>query len=177
MTVHACEVPPLSLLARHVAAGAYADCYVTALPAAVTQAKFVEAFYTTRLFRLERWLLGRLMARPSTDAEARQLAAGQSASFAAWTVESRAENELVLAAGRTRSWLRVEAGSGTGAAHTLLFFGSAVLPRRSASAARGGMGFAFNALLGFHRLYSRALLASARARLARQVDNDAPSPT
>jgi hypothetical protein len=29
------------------------------------------------------------------------------------------------------------------------------------------MGFVFAALLGFHKLYSRALLRSARARLAR----------
>jgi len=173
MTVHVSEFPPHSLLARHVASGAYADCYVTELPAAVTHAQFVEAFYTTALFKLERRLLGLLLSRPSTDAQARQLAEGQCHSFAAWTVESRAENQLVLGAGRTRSWLMVAAGAGTGAAHTRLFFGSAVMPRRAASGARGDMGFVFSALLGFHRLYSRALLAAARARLASQFGKDA----
>jgi hypothetical protein len=35
------------------------------------------------------------------------------------------------------------------------------------AAGRSRMGFAFTALLGFHKLYSRALLASARSRLSR----------
>jgi hypothetical protein len=167
--VRATDVPPGSLLARYAAAGAYADCFVAELPAAVSHARFVEAFYTTRLFKLERLLLSLFMSRPSTDAQAKQLADGEVASFAAWSVESRAENELVLAAGRTRSWLMVAPGadsaspSGCG---TRLFFGSAVVPPRSASGGRGGMGPVFNALLGFHKLYSRALLLSARARLS-----------
>lgn len=162
------EVPSDSLLGHYVASGAYADCYVTELPAAVTHAQFVEAFYTTALFKLERLLLGLFLSRPSTDAQAKQLAEGQLSSFAAWSVESRAENQLVLAAGRTRSWLMVTPGSSTLPTRTQLFFGSAVVPPRSSSGTRGSMGLLFTALLGFHRVYSRALLQSARLRLSGQ---------
>lgn len=54
---------------------------------------------------------------------------------------------------------------------TQLFFGSAVVPQRSSSEGRAGMGPLFAALLGFHKLYSRALLWSARARLSK-LDRD-----
>jgi ribosomal-protein-alanine N-acetyltransferase len=111
-----------------------------------------------------------LLSRPSTDAQAKQLADGEITSFTAWCVESRAENELVLAAGRTRSWLMVAPGWGSPpGCGTRLFFGSAVVPARSSSGRRGGMGWVFTALLGFHKLYSRALLLSARARLSSQL--------
>lgn len=166
------EIPPGSLLGRYVASGAYADAFVAELPAAVSLAQFVEAFYSTPLIKLERLLLGLFLSRPSTDAQARQLSTGQRASFAIWSVESRATNELVLAAGRTRSWLMVGTDVEAGAPRTRLFFGSAVLPQRAAPGARGGLGLAFSALLGFHKLYSRALLSSARARLAGQLRRD-----
>ena len=163
------EVPSGSLLGRYLDSGAYADCYVTELPAAISHAQFVEAFYTTSLFKLERLLLKLFLSRPSTDAQAKQLAEGQLSSFAAWSVESRAENQLVLAAGRTRSWLMVAAGASTAPGRTLLYFGSAVVPRRSSSNGSGSMGLLFAALLGFHKLYSRALLWSARVRLSNQA--------
>ncbi len=162
LPVRAAELPASSLLSRYVAAGAYADCYVTELPGSVSHAQFVEAFYTTTLFKLERLLLGLLISRPSTDAQARELAEGHSPSFAAWSVEARAQDEVLLSAGRTRSWLMVSAQ----ASSTRLFFGSAVVPRRSQG--HGGLGLVFSALLWFHKLYSRALLLSARARLSNQ---------
>ena len=167
--VHVSLVPQSSLLGSYVDSGAYADCYVTELPAEVTHAQFVEAFYTTRLFKLERLLLGLFLARPSTDEQAAQLAGGQLSSYAAWSVESRAENQLLLAAGRTRSWLMVAAGTGEHPGHTKLFFGSAIVSKRSSTGAPRDMGLGFKALLGFHKLYSRALLLSARARLVRQL--------
>ncbi len=37
--------------------GGFTDCYVTDLPGEVTLAQYVAAFYTTPLFRLERWVL------------------------------------------------------------------------------------------------------------------------
>jgi hypothetical protein len=147
--------------------GAYADCYVTELPGSVSHAQFVEAFYTTALFKLERLLLAVFASFPSTDAHAKDLAEGQRASFAAWSVEARAPNQLLLSAGRTRSWLMVVAPAGIDGNGTRLFFGSAVVPRRANG--RGGLGPVFGALLGFHKMYSRALLLSARIRLSRQV--------
>lgn len=169
--IDASEVPAQSLLGRYVAAGAYADCYVTELPFAVAHAQFVQAFYTTRLFKLERFILGVFAARPSTDEQVVLLAEGSATSFAAWTVEARAPNEIVLAAGRTRSWLMVAQGSNS-TNGTRLYFGSAVVPHRSSSGDRGSMGLLFTALLGFHKAYSRALLAAARSRLLRQSGND-----
>lgn len=157
--------PSDSLLARLAAERqAFADAYTLDLPRAVTLAEFVEAFYTTRLFKLERLVLT-LLGRPSSDAAARALAQGQVQRFAAWTVQARTADELLMHedTGATRSWFKVEAGEGGG---TRLWFGSAVVPRRRRGP--GGeprMGWAFHALLGVHRAYSRALLAAAARRL------------
>jgi hypothetical protein len=155
ITVRSCAVPDATLLQPFGRAGGYADCYATEIDRAVSHAQFVEAFYTTSLFRLERWLLGWLVSRPSTDAQAAALAAGESDSFSAWRVEGRAKDELLVRdfSGRTLSWLRVVRRD----PGTTLYFGSAVVP---------GRGFVFRALLGFHKLYSRALLRAARSRLA-----------
>jgi hypothetical protein len=169
--IQACELPAGALLRKYVGGGAYADCYVTELAAPVSHADYVEAFYTTAVFGIERWLLARLVSRPSTDAQARELAGGMRDAFAAWTVEGRAANQLLMCdiAGRTRSWLMVANGEASGAQQrTRLYFGSAVVPARRAGAAPAGLGFAFRALLGFHRLYSRVLLRAACARLMRQ---------
>ena len=169
-SIRACELPPGVLLARYRETGAYADCYVAEVGYAVTQAEYVEAFYTTAAFKLERWLLGRLAARPSTDAQARELATGQRTSFAAWSVEGRAADQLLLCdfQGRTRSWLMTAPVAHGGAAGTRLYFGSAVVPlSKPGPADRPRMGFAFRALLGFHKAYSRVLLRAAVARLAR----------
>ena len=130
------------------------------VPGTVTHARFVEAFYTSWLFRVERAILAAAARRPSTDADVRALAAGASERFAAWTVEARAADQLLLSdmQGSTRSWLMVAPGPAT----TTLYFGSAVVPRRARSAGEAPrMGWLFRALLGFHALYSRALLSLA----------------
>jgi hypothetical protein len=163
--VRACALPDGALLRRYAVNGAFADCYVTDIAGRVSHADFVEAFYTTPAFKVERWILRLLASRPSTDAQARQLARGESDVFAAWTVEARATGQLLLAdvAGRTRSWLMVQVrpdGEGS-----RLFFGSAVVPRRHTAAGPTRLGFAFKLLLGFHGLYSRTLLRAARLRL------------
>ena len=162
--VHATELPSHSLLLRY-RGFAYTDCYVTELPFSVTAAQFIEAFYTTPLFKVERLLLCVLLRLPSTDSQARDLALGRRQSFAAWSLEAREENQAILAAGRTRSWLSATPNKLAG---TQLFFGSAVVPRRTSSGAQA-MGFWFGALGGFHRAYSHALLHSARGRLLAQA--------
>ena len=108
--------------------GAYADCYVTELARPVQQAEYVEAFYTTAVFKLERLLLSWLIARPSTHAQARELAAGHLTSFAAWNVEARETNQVLLSdfRGRTCSWLMSAPTSSS--RYTTLYFGSAVVP-------------------------------------------------
>lgn len=168
-TVQSCDPPADALLNRYTKSGAYADCYVAVIAATVSHAEFVEAFYTTAVFKLERLILRLLVSFPSTDAEARQLAQGKRDSFAAWAVEARATNQLLLSdfRGRTKSWLMV-ASQGTGIPCTRLFFGSAVVPVRDAGTGRARLGFVFTALLGFHKLYSRILLRAAVSRLSRE---------
>ena len=137
---------------------------------AVTQAEFIEAFYTTPVFRLERLILRWTVSKPSTDDEARALATGHADSFAAWKVEARTGDQLLLCdfLGRTRSWLMAEPIETTGPARTRLHFGSAVIPRGTTRHGQAPLEFRFRALLGFHKLYSRVLVSSARARLTRQ---------
>jgi len=158
-------LPATSLLRRYVGGEGYADCFETGVDGTASFEAYVEAFYTTPLFKLERGVLRWLAARPSSDDEARELAGGRREQFAAWTVEGRAPNQVLLAdyTGRTRSWLMTAPASpGEG---TRLYFGSAVVTRKDAKTGRASMGFTFDALLGFHKLYSRLLLGSARSRL------------
>ncbi|MEO5882000.1 MAG: hypothetical protein ABIQ06_06250 [Caldimonas sp.] len=142
---------------------------MTDIPRTVSHAEFVEAFYTSALFKLERFVLRVFLSRPSTDLQAARLARGELDAFAAWSVEGRAANQLLLAdvAGRTRSWLMVAPSGSADSAGTRLYFGSAVVPRRSTRSGRAGLGMVFSALLGFHKLYSRLLLQAARSRLSR----------
>ena len=166
--VHPCPLPAEALLAKYAKAGAYTDCYTTQIARSVSHAEFVETFYTGRLFKLERGLLALFLAKPSTDSQARQLAAGEVDDFAAWRVEGRTANQLLLCAvgDRTRSWLMV-AWQEPPAAATQLYFGSAVVPVTNRATTQSSMGLLFKALLGFHKLYSRALLGSAASRLAK----------
>jgi hypothetical protein len=166
-SIQACALPPHALLARYASAGAYTDCFTTDVAGAVSHAAFVEVFYTGALFKVERLLLGLFIGKPSTDEQARQLAAGDANSFAAWTVEDRSTDQLLLRAidGRTRSWLMVAPAAAEPGRGTRLYFGSAVVPAVNRSTGRASMGLPFKALLGFHKAYSRALLGSARARL------------
>jgi hypothetical protein len=139
--------------------GAYGDCFSATVERRVSLAEWVVAFYTGRVFRIERAILRRLAGSPSTDEDARQLAAGLRDSFAMWQVAERTETQLLMGDryGRTRSWFRVTAQRPGG---TLLQFGSAVAATRRADRSLG-MGVRFKLLLGFHRWYSKILLRSA----------------
>ncbi len=164
--VQPCEVPKHSLLQKYKEGAGFADCYCIEIPGRVTQAEFVAAFYSSRLFKLERTLLRFLAGKPSTDADAVRLAAGQASSFSAWQIEAQTSAELILAdfTGRTRSWLMAEANV-TPSVATRLYFGSAVVPRAAGGTHKLSMGWIFHALLGFHRLYSRLLLRAASRRV------------
>ena len=157
---------------KYAGGNGYADCYSAEVARSVSHAEYVEAFYTGTLFRLERLLLGWFASRPSTDAQARQLASGQASTFAAWRVEARSTDQLLMCdlSGHTRSWLMIAPdGAGTSAS-TRLYFGSAVVPVVDKRSGQAELGFAFKMLVGFHKLYSRALLSAARSRLVRSAD-------
>jgi hypothetical protein len=155
------------LLARYAGEGGYADCYTAVLERPVTHADFVEAFYTGGVFKIERLLLRWFLSKPSTDAQVKQLAAGEVDTFSAWHVEGRATNQLLLCdvQGRTRSWLMVVPAAQGSSTH--VYFGSAVVPVADRAGKRR-MGGLFKALLGFHKLYSRLLLGAACSRLNRR---------
>lgn len=169
--IRPCELPRGALLERYRRDGSFTDCYVAQAPGRVSQAQFVEAFYTSAAFKPEQMLLTLLVARPSSDDDARELAAGARENFAAWRVEDRNAGQLLLAdfTGRTRSWLMaapIDADAPD--AGTLLYFGSAVVPRRRTASNADARGGVFGALLGFHKAYSRILLTAARARACRR---------
>ena len=162
--VRACALPSKALLQRYAPPAGYADCFAAELPREVSQAHFVEAFYTSSVFKLERWILRVAASRPSTDTDATRLAQGEASTFAAWRVEAREADQLLMCdfTGRTRSWLMVEGRPG--GVGTRLYFGSGIVPRQDPKTGEQRMGPLFNALLGFHKLYSRVLLRAAASR-------------
>jgi hypothetical protein len=105
------------------------------------------------------------------DADVRALAAGTSEAFAAWTVEGRADSQLLVCdfAKLTRSWLmagaRRDAASGT-----QLYFGTAVVPTARDRSGNPRPSFGFRLLTPVHRVYARALLRAA----ARKITAHAP---
>ncbi|MEM7360380.1 MAG: hypothetical protein AAF431_14885 [Pseudomonadota bacterium] len=163
--IDTCAHPPEALLLRYKESGDYTDCYYTDLDQAVTLEEFVVNFYTTRLFKLERVILKAAINRPSTDAQARQLVNNEIQEFAAWTVEDRAPGQLLMCdvRERTRSWFMTQPITNG----TRLYFGSAVVKQDDPSTEQPSMGWLFSGLLGFHKLYSIALLGSARKSLRR----------
>ncbi len=173
-TVRQCELPASALLHRYRTEGAYVDCFVAHIDRDVSLETFVEAFYTTALFKLERLILRWCVARPSSDAQARQLAQGGTDSFAAWRVEARSDDQLLVGdfSGRTKSWFMVIAHSPSDTSTpsgTRLCFGSAVVPISYSPNGESELGALFRALLGFHRLYSRLLIGAARSQIRRSL--------
>lgn len=160
------ELPQRALLSRYRDSGDYTDCYVADVDRVVSHAEYIRAFYTTLPFKTERLILKWAVSKPSTDEDASLLAEAKTDQFAAWHVEARAENQLLLSDFReqTRSWLMTEAADGG----TRLYFGSAVVKEVDSDTGGLRMGTSYSLLMGFHRLYSRILLSAARRRLLRQ---------
>ena len=169
-SIQPCPVPEDALLGACRGNGAYTDCYAADIAGSVSHEQFVTAFYTTFVFKLERMILTWALSRPSTDTQAEQLASGAIDAFAAWHVEKRDVNQLLLSdfQGRTRSWLMVAPLKGDSGPGTRLYFGSAVVPVVNAKTGRSALGPSFQSLLGFHKIYSKVLLHAARSRLNAQ---------
>ncbi len=162
-SVQKCAVPQNSLLAAYTRDGSYTDCYRTELAGHILLPAFVKAFYTNWLFKLEAFILKYTVKRPSNDLEAQQLAEGTRTKFAAWDMEGRTENELLMCdmLSRTRSWFMVTHEN----ERTQLYFGSAVVPVRNQKTGKSSLGFLFLILLGFHQLYSYFLLYFASRKI------------
>lgn len=166
LTVRKHDLPENALLRVYRDSGAFTDCYATEIDGRITQAAFIEAFYTTFVFKVERAILKWLVSKPSTDAQAALLASDEMDTFAAWRVEARKDDQILLTdfRGQTRSWLMSEQLGGGDS--TRLYFGSAVIPAKAKKTGERRMGKSFSALLFFHKLYSKVLLSSARRRLS-----------
>ncbi|MEM7543190.1 MAG: hypothetical protein AAF384_16625 [Pseudomonadota bacterium] len=152
-------LPEDALILRYQGGGNYVDCYRTQVPGSVSLARLITSFYTSPLFKLERSALY-VLSLGASDADVHALANGDIDRFSAWTVEAREPDQLLLSdvRARTRSWLKVDALDNSA---TALFFGSAVL----AQVDREDIGIIASSLLGFHVMYSHALLNAARQRL------------
>lgn len=173
ISINKCPVPANTMLAGYSTHGAYADCYWTEISERVSLPDFIFTFYTTPLFKLERFILKVFVAKPSTDIQARQLAEGSCNKFAAWHLEARGENELLVCdfVGRTRSWLKIvpiNRGSRNG---TQLYFGSAIVPKRNPKTGELALGFGYEVLLGCHKIYCALLLYSATLRIQHHIRN------
>ena len=157
------ELPPGALLSRYAldANGEplphYTDCFRLDIDRDLSLAEFVTAFYTTPLFRCERFVLS-LAGLGSSDADIEAMLDGQQENFAAWNVEDRNDDQLLMCDvnQRTRSWFMVAPADGG----TRLYFGSAVI-----AAGGDALPWRYAVLLRLHRSYSRALLRGARRRL------------
>lgn len=171
-TIEECALPDAALLNRY--RKDYTDCFIVDCQGSIPLGDFVYAFYTTFVFKLERVILAALAARPSTDADASQLSKGEIEKFAAWKVEDRTVDQLLMCdfRGRTRSWFMVAAIDLIARPHTRLYFGSAVIKSNGKHSTSIGL------LLGFHRLYSRILLRAAvrRVRKLRRRSDSQSSP-
>jgi len=158
--IAACALPEEALLQRYAAqAGCYTDCFETALPQKVALPAYLEAFYGSWLFGLEKLVLrAHLRGRP-INWDIAPVAAGSADAYAAWTVEGRGDGQILMCdlGGHTRSYLSVEDTAGGG---TRLLFGSAVVPRAGQE-----LPWLARAIVPLHRFYARSLLRAARARL------------
>lgn len=160
-------MPIGALLERCRESGGYTDCFVTEVDGVVTHAHFVWAFYTSWLFKVERFILTWVVNKPSNDMEAAVLTDESTDGFAAWSVEGRTANQLLMCdyQKRTRSWLMTEALDGD--RRTRLYFGTGVAPLRPDGRKDRAFGMAFHLLVGFHKIYARALLRAAVGNLRR----------
>jgi len=166
-----CELPQNALLNRYQQDGSYTDCYYMDIARTVSMSEYVATFYTTPLFKVERKILALFAGKPSTDTHAKELASGQSTRFCAWDVEERASDQLMLRdfLGQTRSWLMVASmvsASTNATPNTMrLYFGSAFVPKSRSAYGQASFGFTFHAVSGFHKLYTKALMRAAHAKL------------
>jgi hypothetical protein len=144
-------------------AGVYTDCFQTELPKGGTLESYINAFFNTWLFRIERMILNTAAKKPASDEDIARLAQGTSNTMSAWQVERRDADQILLEVPQTpiRTWL-MRSGEGE---KTQLYFGSAILPDAVDRNGNAKMPFLFHALLGFHKLYARALLFSAKRAL------------
>ena len=165
--VTATPVPIDTSLHRLRLAGHFTDCFTTVIPTAVALPQFIEAFYTTPLFKAERLVLRLLLRQRTTDRQAHELANGTRTTFAVWRVAERTTDEILLSdeSGRTSSWLMIREEASGPIRATCLLFGSAIKPTAQSASGTPQLSPMFRAILGLHTVYSIKLLQAAARRL------------
>ncbi len=161
MIARAVAVPRDALLAGYVDRdGTYTDCFEVMHPMEADLSAFIEAFYSTWLFRLERVVLSVALRKRITHSDVKALAQGAD-HFAVWQVEKRDEAQILLCdnAGATRSFLAVAPKDG---GVTRLLFGSAVIARTD-----GTLAPIVRISTPLHRFYAKSLLRLAERKLRR----------
>mgnify|MGYP000064086267 FL=1 len=160
------ELPSNALSATYKTQGAFVDCYYSEVAKDISLDEYIQAFYTTPLFKLERSLLSLATFKRASDHDALALSLGKSDRYSIWTVEGREANQILMRdfTGNTRSWLMVQKASDSEAG-TRLYFGSVVVPKEKTESGQASFGGLFHLLGKFHQIYSKALLTSAYKRL------------
>jgi hypothetical protein len=166
--VIAAELPSDALSASYQEQGAFVDCYYMDIVKDISLEQYIQAFYTTALFKLERSLLSLATFKRTKDEDAVELSLGKTDQYSIWTVEGREYNQIMLRdfTGNTRSWLMVQKPN-ENEAGTRLYFGSVVVPKDVTKDGQGSFGALFHLLDKFHEVYSRALLSAAYRKLLR----------
>lgn len=157
--VSASPLPPGALLQRYADSGDFVDCFTCTLAKDIRLTRYIDAFFSSAAFWAERQGLKLMNFHPGDRNQVAALARGDTTEFSAWRVEERTNTQLLLCdvKAQTRSWLMVDpAKEGS----TQLYFGSAII-KQPGSDASPKMPLGFRILMGFHAMYSRALLKSA----------------
>lgn len=150
--------------------GGYVDCFYADVGGRVTLSDYIEAFFSTPVFRAERLMLNLTANGRSNRQSASELASGSSDKMAIWTTQARDDAQILMIAGNgpVFTWLMVEEAQ-TDAFSSRLYFGSAVLPTATGKDGTPKMAAGFRVFLGLHIFYSRLLLWWAARDLDRKV--------
>ncbi|MBL4768250.1 MAG: hypothetical protein JKY94_11125 [Rhodobacteraceae bacterium] len=148
--------------------GGHTDCFYVDVSNKVTLTEFILVFFNTPVFRLERLLLSISPSGRSTRQDIADLASGSGKTMAIWKVESRTDTQLIMSVGNgpIRTWLMVDSDSRESGT-SRLYFGTAVLPTKTARDGQPNQSKVFHMLAGFHEYYSRLLLWMAARQFER----------
>jgi len=146
----------------------FTDCYKVLIHRNVSGLEFVEAFYTSWLFRLERLIIAIFVLRPSTDKQLLKFLRFQRPTFSAWTIERSSAEQWLMCdyQGKTRSWFMVKPFQNESI--TELYFGTAILANAKDKFGNSRLTLFFRLLLLFHRHYAIWLLNAAKRRLEKK---------
>ncbi len=161
-------LPAHAMLSRYAdGTASYTDCFAYDYAGPVDLENFLNAFFNSWVFRLERFILKAAARVTISDEDTANFAAARSDRMGLWTAQDRDESQVltIVGQGPIHSWWMVEPKG----ERTRLYFGSAIRPmtakdgsqRMNPAAKYGGLP---------HRIYARILLAVAARKLRAAKD-------